>query len=259
MLFAPQEDSNQDESKKSQLLSFLLAGLAFSLFTYFVFAAADYHWDWSSIYEYRQKFVNGWLASLLVSLAALFVSLLVGAATVIIQKSRFLPLRYSATIYVELVRGTPLLVQILFLFYVVADSLGLDNRYVVGVAALSLFSGAYISEIFRGAIESVGKSQLQSAKAIGLTHYQTYRYVIFPQALRRSLPALAGQMANIIKDSSLLSIIAIREFTLNAREVSALTFSSFESYLPLALGYLILTLPIMRMARVIEKRIRFET
>ncbi len=147
----------------------------------------------------------------------------------------------------------------LLFFYVVADAAGIQNRYVVGIAIMAIFSGAYISEILRAGIEGVGKSQLLSAKAIGFTEYQTFRYVIAPQALRSSLPALAGQTANLIKDSSLLSVIAISEFTLNAQEVNAITYSSFESFFPLAIGYLILTLPIMRLSRSIENRLRFET
>jgi polar amino acid transport system permease protein len=130
---------------------------------------------------------------------------------------------------------------------------------LVGVLTLSFFSGAYISEVVRAGIESVGKSQLESAKAIGLTRAQTYRYVIFPQALRQSLPPLAGQFVSLIKDSSLLSIISISEFTWNAEAINSRTFSTLESYIPLAVGYLILTLPISLWTRYLEKRHKYET
>ena len=120
-------------------------------------------------------------------------------------------------------------------------------------------SGAYISEIIRAGIESVGRSQWESARAIGLTTAQTYRHVVFPQALRQSLPPLAGQFASLVKDSSLLSIIGVEELTQNAQQVASFTFSSLESYLPLALGYLILTLPISLGTRWLEHRHRFET
>lgn len=130
---------------------------------------------------------------------------------------------------------------------------------MVGVLTLSFFSGAYISEVIRAGIQSVGKSQRESAMAIGLTRFQTYRFVIFPQALRQILPPLAGQFVSLIKDSSLLSVIAISEFTLNAREVNSNTFSTLESYIPLALGYLVLTLPISIWIRHLEGRNQFET
>jgi polar amino acid transport system permease protein len=92
-----------------------------------------------------------------------------------------------------------------------------------------------------------------------LTRAQTYRYVIFPQVLRQLIPPLTGQFASIIKDSSLLSIIAVSEFTLNAQEVNAFTYSTLESYLPLAVGYLLLTLPISLVSRVLERRFHYAT
>lgn len=177
----------------------------------------------------------------------------------LLRRTPFLPLRYLARIYVETIRGTPLLVQLLIFFYVVATAFGIENRYLVGVLTLSVFSGAYISEVIRAGIESIGQSQLESARAIGLTTVQTYRYVIFPQAIRQILPPLAGQFASLIKDSSLLSIIGISEFTLNAQNVSSYTYSNFESYLPLALGYLALTLPISLWTQSLERRSRFDT
>ncbi|MFM8656441.1 MAG: amino acid ABC transporter permease, partial [Chthoniobacterales bacterium] len=147
----------------------------------------------------------------------------------------------------------------LILFYVVANAIGLQDRYAAGVIILAIFSGAYIAEMIRSGIESVGKSQLESARAIGLTRTQTYRYVIFPQALRNILPPLAGQAASIIKDSSLLSILGIEEFTLAAQQVNSATYSTLESYLPLAVGYLVLTLPVSLLARWLEKKFRYET
>ena len=156
-------------------------------------------------------------------------------------------------------RGTPFLVQILIFYSVTAQAMHIDNANVAGILILSIFSGAYISEVIRGGIESIGKSQLEAAKAIGLSRSQTYRYVIFPQALRQILPALAGQFVSIVKDSSLLSVISVNEFTENVKEISANTFGSLECYLPLAIGYLILTLPISWLTRYLEGRNRYET
>ena len=197
--------------------------------------------------------------TVLISLAALGLSTIIGMVFALLRRSDFLPLRYFGHIYVELVRGTPLLVQILIFFYVVAEAFHVRDRYVAGILILSCFSGAYMSEIIRAGIESVGASQIESAKAIGLTRSQTYRYVIFPQALRLTLPPMVGQFVSLIKDSSLLSIIAVNEFTQAARDVNSATYSTLESYLPLALGYLALTLPISLWTRHLERKIRFET
>ena len=235
-----------------------VALLTAALFT-FAFNQLHYGWNWPAIWAYRQKFVQGWLMTVAISAAALLVSVLIGVVSALARRARFLPLRYAAALYVEAVRGTPLLVQILILFYVVANAVGVENRYVVGVLALSLFAGAYLAEMVRAGIESIRDSQLESARAIGLTRGQTYRYVIFPQVVRQLIPPLTGQFASIIKDSSLLSIIAVSEFTLNAQEVNAFTYSTLESYLPLAVGYLLLTLPISLLSRVLERRFHFAT
>jgi polar amino acid transport system permease protein len=160
---------------------------------------------------------------------------------------------------VELIRGTPLLAQILIFYYGIFHLVGLENRFIASVLILSNFAAAYISEIIRSGIGSVGASQLESARAIGLTNVQTYRYVIGPQALRQVLPPMAGQFASLIKDSSLLSIIGFEELTQNAQQVASFTFSSLESYVPLALGYVILTLPISLWTRWLEQRSHFET
>lgn len=239
--------------------SFAAALAVFAALFTFAFHQLAYHWNWEGVWLYRRKFLLGWVNTVAISLAALFLSTLVGALFALARRSRFLPLRHFARIYVEVIRGTPLLVQILIFFYVVADAFALENRYVAGVLTLSVFSGAYISEVIRAGIESVGKSQLESARAIGLTTAQTYRHVIFPQALRQILPPLAGQFASLIKDSSLLSIIGISELTLNAQEVNSYTYSTLESFLPLALGYLVLTLPISLWTQSLEARHRFET
>lgn len=214
---------------------------------------------WDSVWRYHDVFWKGWLLTILISLVSLFLSTLIGLGTALGRRSQIVPFRSLAVIYVELVRGTPLLVQILFLFYVVANAIGLENRLTAGVLILSLFSGAYLAEMIRAGIDSIPASQLESARAIGFTMPQIYRYVIVPQALRQILPALTGQFASLIKDSSLLSIIGLGEFTLAAQQVNSATYRTFESYLPLAIGYLILTLPISMLSKQLEHQLRYET
>jgi polar amino acid transport system permease protein len=240
-------------------MGWLIALLTVSLLFVYAFSQLQYGWNWGAVLAYRQKFLQGWVMTVAISAGALGSSLLIGLASALARRCPFLPVRSLGTLYVELIRGTPLLVQILIFFYVVADAFGVSNRYLVGVITLSLFAGAYISEIIRAGIEGVGESQLESARAIGLNRWQTYRYVVFPQVVRRLLPPLAGQFASIIKDSSLLSIIAVSEFTLNAQEVNAFTYSTMESYLPLAVGYLLLTLPISLASRALERKYQYAT
>jgi polar amino acid transport system permease protein len=209
-----------------------------------MFQNLSYDFNWEAVYAYKQKFIDGFLMTIVISFFALLLSLLIGLFFAYGQKSKFIPLRFLSRFYIEIIRGTPLLVQILIFFYVFANTLGLENRYVVGTVILALFAGAYVSEIIRAAIESVDYEQYETSMSLGMNHFQMYAYIIFPQAFRRMLPALTGQFASIIKDSSLLSIISIREFTMNAQEVNAYTYSTLESYIPLAIGYLLLTYPI---------------
>lgn len=259
LLFAERSGREGEAPLPARLFAWGTAFLLVALIFTFAFHRLQYGWNWGAVLAYRQKFLQGWLVTLAISIASLACSLLLGLAAALGRRGSFLPFRALATLYVELIRGTPLLVQILVFFYVVADAFGVENRYVVGVLTLSIFSGAYISEIIRAGIESVGESQLESARAIGLTRAQIYRYVVFPQVTRLVLPPLTGQFASLIKDSSLLSIIAVSEFTLNAQEINAFTYSTLESYLPLALGYLVLTLPISLVSRGLEQRFRYAT
>jgi polar amino acid transport system permease protein len=211
------------------------------------FARVGYAWNWAGVWEYRAKFLQGWLATVALSLAALVASVAVGAAVALMLRSRHTVVEAFARTYVEAIRGTPLLVQLLIGFYVVA-----------GTLVLALFSGAYMAEIFRGGLDAIPAAQIDSARAIGLTPGQTLRLVVLPQAVRIVLPAVAGQLVSLVKDSSLLSVIAISEFTLAAQEVNSFTYSALESYLPLAAGYLALTLPLSALARWLERRFRYE-
>lgn len=215
--------------------------------------------DLSAVWEYRQLFFNGWLITIAISVASLLLSVLIGLLTALFSQSKLLLFTIPSRLYVEIIRGTPLLVQILFFYYVVAHEIGLENRYVAGVIILSLFNGAYIAEMIRGGIEHVSATQIESAKAIGLSRVQSYRFVIFPQAIRQVIPTLTGQFASIIKDSSLLSIIGINELTNSAQQINSVTYSTLEVYLPLGLAYLLLTLPISLWSKRLEKRFDYES
>lgn len=221
-----------------------------------MFKNVSYNFNWQSVYEYKQKFIDGFIMTIVISFFALILSFIIGLLFAYGQNSKILFVRFFSKFYIEIIRGTPLLVQILIFFYVFANNLGFENRYIVGTVILALFAGAYVCEIIRGAIESVDFEQYETALSLGMSNYQMYRYVIFPQAFRRMLPSLTGQLASIIKDSSLLSIISISEFTMNAQEVNAYTYSTLESYIPLALGYLLLTYPISYYTSHLESKIK---
>lgn len=235
----------------------LLSAVVVGVF-WFSFARIGVVLDFSFLAGFRVNLAKGFVMTLCISLASLAVSLSIGLLSAVGQDSRILLLRYLSRLYVTLIRGTPLIMQIYLFFYIIGTAVGIENRFVAGVLILSVFEGAYISEIIRGSLLSIERSQLEAAKAVGFTRGQTIRHVILPQLFARTLPALTGQFASIIKDSSLLSMIAVIELTQTIREISATNLKLFESYLFLGVLYLCLTLPVTLLSKRMERRFRYE-
>lgn len=240
-------------------LAHLVVVLAFVGLVGLAFLRGSYAWNWGAVWAYRWMFLRGFATTVALGSAALVASGIIGVLVALLLGSGNPLIEAVGRVYVEVVRGTPLLVQLLIGFYVVASAVGLDNRYVVGVLVLALFSGGYMAEIFRGGLAAIPQTQRDAARAIGLTPWQALWFVILPQAVRLVLPAVAGQFVSLIKDSSLLSVIAVSEMTLAAQQINAFTYSTFESYLPLAAGYLLLTLPLSAVSRLLERRFKYET
>jgi polar amino acid transport system permease protein len=156
---------------------------------------------------------------------------------------------------VDLVRGTPLLVQILIVYYCIGNLVRLDDQLLLGALALGVFSGAYVAEIVRAGIESVPRGQSEAARSLGMSHRQAMFHVVGPQALKNALPALTGQFINLIKDSSLLSVIGFTELTKRGEQVYTSTWATFEVFLPVAGLYLLLTLPLTKYTDRLERRL----
>jgi polar amino acid transport system permease protein len=224
-----------------------------------MFAQVHYAWNWSPALTYGPQLAVGWLTTLGLSLGAMVVSILVGFTLMIGRRSPWVPVQLFCTGAVEILRGSPLLVQLLVGYYIVATALRIGEPLLVGMVLLGCFEGAYLAEIFRGAVESIGASQREAARAVGFDATQTYRYVIIPQAIRRALPGTTGQMVSLIKDSSLLSIIGIEELVKKVESMNSASYTALEGYLPLALAYLIVTLPLSWYARQLERRFAYET
>ncbi|MFM4941681.1 amino acid ABC transporter permease [Aeromonas bivalvium] len=185
------------------------------------------------------------------SLVAGVFAILLGTLAGLARLSPNPALRNLAGCYVELIRGTPLLVQIFIVYFFIGTVLNLD-RFTAGVAALAVFTGAYVAEIVRAGIDSIHNGQMEAGRSLGLTSAQTMRYIILPQAFKRVLPPLAGQFINLIKDSSLVSVISITDLTKAGREVVSSTFSPFEVWFTVALLYLVLTGTLSFLVRRLE-------
>lgn len=234
---------------------FALVSLAF----YALFSTVNYRWSWEGVWRYREQFAYGWLTTLGLSLAAMVVSVAFGFLLMLGRRAPWEPVRMFCGGAVELVRGSPLLVQLLIGHYIIANALRLDQPIFTGIILLGCFEGAYLAEIFRGAVESISASQLEAARAVGFSKAQTYRFVIIPQAMRRALPGTTGQLVSLIKDSSLLSVIGIEELVQKVKILNAATYKPLEGFLPLALAYLVVTLPLSHLARRLEGRFAYET
>ncbi len=256
-LFFRQE--GQRATPAQVVLNSALALLALGVFLWVSALLAKVTLDWSVLARFRVRIGKGFAMTVGLSLASLVLSLILGFLAALGNRSRFLPVSYLCKIYVQFIRGTPLIMQIYLFYYIVGTAWGMEDKFWSGVIILSLFEGAYISEILRGGLMSIDGTQLEAAAACGLDRGQTMRLVILPQLITRTLPALAGQFASIIKDSSLLSIIAVVELTKAMQEISNTTFAMFVSYLALGLLYLCLTLPLSLLTQWLERRFRYET
>jgi polar amino acid transport system permease protein len=198
---------------------------------------------------------RGLWMTLKISFFSIFIAIGIGIVAGLMRISPVYVLRKLAITYVELVRGTPLLVQIFILYFFFGKIFNLSQMQA-GVAALSIFTGAYIAEIVRAGIQSIHKGQTEAARSLGLNYIQTMRHVILPQALRRTLPPMAGQFINLIKDSSLVSVIAITDLTKAGREVISATHSPFEIWFTVAAMYLVLTASLSYIVTRIERRLQ---
>ena len=196
--------------------------------------------------------LNGLWVTLKISFFAAILTFIIGTIVAFMKLSSYQFLKDIATVYITIVRGTPLLVQIFLFYFIVANIFELD-RFIAGVLALGIFFGAYMAEILRGAIQSIDKGQLEAANSLGISKFQAMRYIILPQAFKRALPTLVGEMIALIKDSSLVSVISITDLTKVGKEIVANTFSPFETWIVIALVYLSITSVLSYVGHRLEK------
>ncbi|CAG0928583.1 partial L-cystine transport system permease protein YecS, partial [Planctomycetaceae bacterium] len=178
-----------------------------------------------------------------------------GLISALMRLSSSLGARWAARAYIELIRNTPLLVQIFFIYFVLSPVFEI-SAFVSAVLALSLFEGAYTSEIFRAGILSIHRNQWEAAFSLGLGTWRTYRLVILPQAIRHILPPLTGQAISLVKDSALVSTIAIYDLTMQAQAIISETYLVFEIWFTVAAVYLVINLLLSVAVACMEKRLR---
>ena len=225
----------------------------------------DYRWQWYRISDYIVSntgdglsaglLLQGLKVTLLISAASLVLSFVIGFMTALCRLSESVTAVFFSRLYLELIRNTPLLIQLFLMYFVAAPILGM-GRNLAAVLALSLFEGAYTSEIIRSGIISIEKGQWEASHSIGLSKALTYRLIILPQTFRQILPILAGQAISLIKDSSLVSTIAIYDLTMRGQVAISKTFLTFEIWFTVALIYLIINMSLSVIIRFMEKRMK---
>jgi len=214
-------------------------------------AEMNYVWQWYRVPQYIYKvidgelifgpLIDGLLVTLEIGVYSIVLGLVIGLITAFLRLSDSYSGRLLATVYLELVRNTPLLIQ-LFVFYFVLGPIFEIDRFWVAVLCISFFEGSFAAEIIRGGILSVPKGQVEAGASLGLSRAATYRYITLPQALPIILPPLAGILVNLIKHSAIVSVIAVFDLTTSGLDIISETFMAFEIWITVASMYLVITI-----------------
>jgi polar amino acid transport system permease protein len=210
----------------------------------------------SIMLEYAPKFLPAVNLTLQLSIFSIILGTLVGLIVTVMKRSKLKVLSKIANGYISVIRGTPLLLQLFFIFFVLPDLGIIISPFLSAVIGLALHSGAYISEIFRGAIESIHYGQREAALALGMTKQQTFIHVILPQAFKISVPALGNQFITAVKDSSLASVVTITETMLAARQFQSATYASTPIFLLAGLYYYVIITILSKLLIVLERRLK---
>lgn len=211
--------------------------------------------DWSLIWDNIPILLQGAVITIQITVMAVGCGFFIGMIAAVANLSRFKIVRLLVKCYVELFRGTPLLVQIFMIYFALPMVIGQSiNPYVAAVTACSINSGAYVSEIFRAGIQSIDKGQMEAGRSLGLTWAQTMRYIVMPQAFKAIIPPLGNEFIAMMKDTSLVSVIGFEELTRRGQLIIARTYGSFEIWTAVAIIYLIMTLSISQLVAFLERR-----
>ena len=222
--------------------------------------------DFSFVNEYYLSYLQGAGVTILISFMALLFGFIVGLVACVCKISKNIILRWIANIYIEIIRDTPLLVQVMIMAYGFPMILGVkyptmfgyDDTFTAAVMAMILNSGAYIAEILRSGISSVDKGQMEASRSLGLTYLQSMRYIIVPQAVKNILPALANEFISLVKESAIVAFVGVTDIMFVAISVKNSTYNGFGPYLFAALIYFVITFTLSKLVGLLEKKMTVE-
>ncbi len=245
-------------TRRNLLRAAVYAACATAVVAVVTAGAADlrYAWDWGRFFrdDWWWLLVRGLGFTLQVAALSLCLALPLGVALGLCRIARDPVARGFGFLYVEVVRGTPLLVQVMIWYFVLGKVFALES-FGAAVAALSCFTASYIAEIVRAGIQSIDPGQMEAARSLGLSHVQALRVVILPQAIRRVLPPLASEFIALVKDSSLASVIGLEELTKRAQDVQGRAFLTFEVWITAAVLYLAINVILSFGVRLLERKL----
>ena len=218
--------------------------------------------DFSFLSEYYQYFIDGTLITIMISFFGVILGSFFGSIVCLIRISPIKLISFLASAFIEIIRGTPLLVQLLIVyngFPMIGINLptfgGIPGEYIAAIFALVVNSSAYIAEILRSGIQSVDKGQMEASRSLGLSYSKTMMFVILPQAIKNALPSIANEFIVLIKESSIVSFIGIGDLMYNADIVEGATYKAFEPLLIAAIIYFILTFSLSKLLSLFEKKL----
>ena len=211
--------------------------------------------NWSLILDNLPLLLQGALVTVKITTMSVGCGFFIGMLVALANLSNLKIVRLLARCYVDIIRGTPLLVQIFLIYFALPMIIGSRiDPFVAAVTACSINSGAYVSEIFRAGIQSIDKGQMEAGRSLGLSWAQTMRYIIMPQAFKAIIPPLCNEFIAMLKDSSLVSVIGFEELTRRGQLIIAKTYASFEIWGTVAVIYLIMTVSISQLVAYLERR-----
>ena len=211
--------------------------------------------NWSLIWDNLPLLLQGALVTIEITALSVGCGFLLGLFVSLLNLSHLRIIRWIARCYVDIIRGTPLLVQIFLIYFALPMIIGHRiDPFVAAVTACSINSGAYVSEIFRAGIQSIDKGQMEAGRSLGLSWGQTMRYIILPQAFKAIIPPLGNEFIAMLKDSSLVSVIGFEELTRRGQLIIAKTYASFEIWGTVAVIYLVMTLSISQLVSYLERK-----
>lgn len=213
--------------------------------------------NWDFIHQYLPLYQKAAVLTLQIGVLGILASIAIGIVCTMIQYFKVPFVRKAVSVYVEISRNTPLLIQLFFIYYGLPKIGIRTNPYACGVAGLAFLGGSYMTEAFRSGIEAVDRVQTESAASLGLSGIQILHYVIFPQALTISFPAFIANVIFLLKETSVFSAISLMDLMFTAKDLIGLYYQTTESLFLLVVFYLLILLPVSVLGSIIERRMRY--